>query len=580
MNDLTKRGAGRDRSSEFLSDTLDAFGAFQAGGFRECERLVSALERYGITTSGFPRIRPADCARVIDAIEEVFLANLPEFRVGDKAVIDRFEQVLETFAKTDVRHYPNQWLRVRVLQAEACMALGNPGGARDLIGAYADRPHKIEGRRETFLEVMTLDCKARVGRGEVADLGQIALERARLLSRMWPLYSVHTAYYFVDFIAMGRRKGATDDWLARLTRAFAGSASRHRVSGGSIGRYLRSKWGAWAGIVATAFLLNLHGLGMSLFGRKARNADELVVARAMGGVGDLIMMTPGLRSLSERFGAPIKLVTDRKFFDIFRGNPHVELIDIDGPLLPVMALPEWRNLTRCPAGAYESRNRPRVKLGRVELFARGMGVRKKELQRTGLELDYYLDDGQTAFIEAFLARMQRRGKPLIGVQPYSRERYKDHPEILTLIDRLRADYDLIVFHHVDVAVEDGPGVATTAGLSLAHSIALCSAVQAMVCVDSGFLHLAAAFHVPIVALFGPTDGELFTRHHRYATVLQERERFPCSPCWRNEDLPCHITGEVGLSPCMGAIAIDSVRDALKAALAKARDAAPTQQEGA
>jgi ADP-heptose:LPS heptosyltransferase len=102
----------------------------------------------------------------------------------------------------------------------------------------------------------------------------------------------------------------------------------------------------------------------------------------------------------------------------------------------------------------------------------------------------------------------------------------------------------------------------------------------MVCVDSGFLHLAAAFHVPIVALFGPTDGELFTRHHRYATVLQERERFPCSPCWRNEDLPCHITGEVGLSPCMGAIAIDSVRDALKAALAKARDAAPTQQEGA
>ena len=112
----------------------------------------------------------------------------------------------------------------------------------------------------------------------------------------------------------------------------------------------------------------------------------------------------------------------------------------------------------------------------------------------------------------------------------------------------------------------GPGIASTAGLALAESIALVSSLDAMVCVDSGFLHAAAAFDVPVVALFGPTDGELFTRHHRRATVITANESFACAPCWRNEDLPCSLTGKFGPSPCVAAIKVDSVIAALEAAL--------------
>ena len=90
----------------------------------------------------------------------------------------------------------------------------------------------------------------------------------------------------------------------------------------------------------------------------------------------------------------------------------------------------------------------------------------------------------------------------------------------------------------------------------------------MVCVDSAFLHAAAAFDVPVIALFGPTDGELFTRHHRQATVINANESFACAPCWRNEDLPCSLTGKFGPSPCIAAIRVEPVLAAVEQALGR------------
>ena len=143
---------------------------------------------------------------------------------------------------------------------------------------------------------------------------------------------------------------------------------------------------------------------------------------------------------------------------------------------------------------------------------------------------------------------------------------KDHRNIALFIEALSADYDIIIFHHVETNLASGRGFASTAGLPLAQSIALASALKAMVCVDSAFLHAAAAFDVPVVAMFGPTDGKLFTRHHRNATVISANETFACAPCWRNEDLPCGLTGQFGPSSCVAALKVESVLAAVAAAL--------------
>lgn len=76
----------------------------------------------------------------------------------------------------------------------------------------------------------------------------------------------------------------------------------------------------------------------------------------------------------------------------------------------------------------------------------------------------------------------------------------------------------------------GPSARSAAGrASLKALAALLGEVDAVVSVDSGPMHLAAAVGAPLVALFGPTDPRR-TGPFGPATVL--RHELPCSPCLR------------------------------------------------
>jgi len=309
------------------------------------------------------------------------------------------------------------------------------------------------------------------------------------------------------------------------------------------------------------------------------HSKDIVVTRAMGGIGDLFMMTPGLRALSRRYSTRVKLVVDRKYFDIFENNPYVEVVDIDGPPINIAKCRLWFNLTFCPAGRYEALTRPFVKKGRVELFARGMGIGAFRLRRYGWRIEASLSDQQKAFRDTFVGGAGFSGRPVVGIQPYSRDTYKDHPGIVDIIMAISQRFDVILFHHIADGLPQGAGIVSTAGLSLSQSIGLISALDAMVCVDSGFLHAAAAFDVPVVALFGPTDGRLFTRHHLHATILSANRRFPCAPCWRNEDVPCQVTGQRGSSPCVASLSLIDVQLAVETAIEKRHIAGQLRIEG-
>ena len=484
----------------------------------------------------------------------------------------RFEEVLENFQKTDVRSYPREFMRARTLQAEALLLLNEPRRALDLIGVYADRIYKIEGDREDILRIMRLDCEARAALALVDDLGRIAIARARTVARLWPLAVGSISSALTDFISFDRSP-AGDGVLAWFMVAFARFAVRTRIPGGD---FLRRAWRrpALAASVTMAsvclFLLRWGDLRWRRRPAEDRRIGkrDIVVTRAMGGIGDLLMMTPGLRALSRKRATRVRLVVERKFFDLFRNNPYVELIDVDGPPVDVFDCRAWRNLTLCPAARYESKRAPFVRKGRVQLFAAGMGVGKRLLDAHGWHVEYNLDEEQNQFREDFLRDAGFGSRPIVGVQPYARDSYKDHQEIARFVAALGKRYDLVIFHHVETRLAAGPGIASTAGLSLAESMSLVSALDAMVCVDSAFLHAASAFDVPVVALFGPTDGQLFTRHHRRASVVTANHRFACAPCWRNEDLRCSLTGKFGPSPCIAAIEVEPALAEVERALGR------------
>ena len=325
-------------------------------------------------------------------------------------------------------------------------------------------------------------------------------------------------------------------------------------------------------VLGTVFVLQ-HGPRQAVRltrvpGRSPRS-DAVLVTRAMGGLGDLLMMTPGLRALrASHKGTPIVLAVPRRFFPIFGENDDVRLVDIEGDLDPA-AYREWYNLTDCPAAWVESRTAPRVRSNRIEIFARGLGINGRRLRRMDPRPSYVVTEAERAWRDRYFADHDLTGRAVVGVQLRTDEAYRDVPHVLLIVEALADHARVLLFGG---GLEPGfghPRVIQVDGLDLRRAFALASRCDVLVAPDSAFVHLAGALDLPSVGLFGPTDGTVRAGDYPNCRVLDARRTLPCVPCWRNESTPCALTG-LRPSACLGAIEPDSVVDAVRERLAAGR----------
>ncbi|MCX5671250.1 MAG: lipopolysaccharide heptosyltransferase II [Planctomycetota bacterium] len=108
----------------------------------------------------------------------------------------------------------------------------------------------------------------------------------------------------------------------------------------------------------------------------------------------------------------------------------------------------------------------------------------------------------------------------------------------------------------------GGGTFHDKGINLASARAVVKHAKAMVAIDSGLRHYAAAFSRPVVALFGPTHIEWTETWHSKEVRLQGIA--PCGPC---QEPTC----PTGTSECMWKIKPDEALDALAEALRRDED---------
>ncbi len=556
------------KASRALAQHVSQRAELTSSEFASIENLISVLSRQPYTESGFPKIRPRDCARINQALEDALKANEFLFRTDDPLIGKHFEAVVEAFAKTEVRSYPTEYLRAVLIHGQTRMLRGDPAGTREILAHYADRPYLIEADIHRTLDLLSLDLQARTALGDIRHCARIAFLHALMLTQREPLQARNIGLKLAPFISIKGADPLPSGRLISTVGYFANRIAEASRKRGKPGRDKRAK----RIVNFNSRLLQVALLALSFRGVKptsylkgaqadgsASDGQDVLVTRAMGGIGDLLMMTPGLRALSKKIGRPVRVAVPQKFFPVFANNPHVELVDIDGPPLDLQNYRKWHNFTACPATKYEVRKRPNIRKDRVELFAAAMGVRKSRLNEAGRGVEINLTDAQKRFAEDFFRETGFGARPIIGVQPYSRDSYKDHAKIREIIADLSRDYDLVLFHHSSDGLPTGKGIATTAGLSLQKSLALVSKLDALVSVDSAFFHAASAFDIPVIGMFGPTNGEILTKHRRRSRVITMSEAFPCTPCWRNEDLPCYVTGSLGHSPCIGAITSDDIR---------------------
>lgn len=169
-----------------------------------------------------------------------------------------------------------------------------------------------------------------------------------------------------------------------------------------------------------------------------------------------------------------------------------------------------------------------------------------------------------------------RGRPLIGIAPgaiNSSAKCWPTDRFACLADRLNQDHDAEVLllgsppeRDVVLRVKTAcrrPVHDLTGEVSLGRLVALMEHLDGMFCNDSGAMHLAAAFHVPLVAVFGPTDHRVTYPFSPTAAVVRN-DRVECAGCMLRE---CHRPDH----PCMRGVTVDQVLDAFKRMLAADRE---------
>lgn len=107
----------------------------------------------------------------------------------------------------------------------------------------------------------------------------------------------------------------------------------------------------------------------------------------------------------------------------------------------------------------------------------------------------------------------------------------------------------------------GVGTDFTGRTSVREAAVLLHHADAIVCNDSGLMHLGLAAGTPAVALFGPTDPEILIRDDSaFHPVTNARD---CQGCWNGSQAMTEPgVCPKGIDPCMGTITVDAVLSAV------------------
>jgi ADP-heptose:LPS heptosyltransferase len=305
-----------------------------------------------------------------------------------------------------------------------------------------------------------------------------------------------------------------------------------------------------------AVLRKISKSGQHVLGNDANTAEELnppkprqrpqkkiLITRAMGGLGDILMMTAGVYALrKKRPEFEIHFATPRAFHPILTGLDGIKLLDINEAQIDLTQYKKWINLTDCPAGKVEGRQQPNVRKNRIEIFARSMGIREWSLKKLGGHTPkYVIEEAEVAWAQRHLQEINPRQLPVLGVQPFAADTYRNWPMMEDFVLQAAQDRLVLLFHHEAIEGFDHPNVIKVKK-PIRQSIALASQCERLVVVDSSFLHISAALNVPTVAVFGAISGQLRVKDYPNVQLLApSKSEFPCYPCWRHEHKPCHLT---------------------------------------
>lgn len=330
--------------------------------------------------------------------------------------------------------------------------------------------------------------------------------------------------------------------------------------------------------------------------------QNILVCQTGGWIGDMVLLTPALRTLKQTFsGSRLELLLRPRVADLMRSHPYVDDCIIDEKtegrcrslanlvrqirnrsfdLAVVLHPTSFRNallpfLARIP-----------IRIG-TNVSGRGILLTESSADNTNVhevhrylrvlqmldldtasdDLEFWHTDADRHFIENLL-RVEgvSRDDRLIAVNlgtTWTTKRWdvENFAEVIHKITHLGSEAKVVL---TGSPAEQTLAEALPASLPITNLIGKTSILQlgallerCEVCLtcDSGPMHIAAAVNTPTVALFGPTDP---MRHRPYGTGHTVIEKsVSCRPCYKRschlQDAPYLCMQEIGAGEVVKAV---------------------------
>jgi ADP-heptose:LPS heptosyltransferase len=281
-----------------------------------------------------------------------------------------------------------------------------------------------------------------------------------------------------------------------------------------------------------------------------KNQDPIIlVRRTTPGIGDILMITPAIAALKEKYpDKRIEVACQKYLWPALKNNPDIyKVIDCAGNInhKRYYAIIDLSS----PCARYESArvaSGKEVQKSRAEIFAEASGVREN---LTNLKPRYTVTLDEKTWAEDFLKKTVTSNKPKVAIGLRSAEMYRNWPEkyFTDLFNTLQPHFEIVLIDHSREHIFEN--VIDACGFPLRKSIAILEQCDGLITVDTSLLHFGAALDKPTVAIFGPIDYKPRCKGYDKVTVM--KADIDCIPCWRNSKIPCKSTGVIrGYSKCM------------------------------
>jgi len=284
-------------------------------------------------------------------------------------------------------------------------------------------------------------------------------------------------------------------------------------------------------------------------------SNSIYVGRNIGGVGDIVCITPAVAALKKRYpNKNIYIATPEKYHCIFDNNPHVAGC-VDHTRQPLFAKAMYFDLTRVDTNYEVSVTKQKEKniLTRPEIYLKAVCENRIPNDVRPVP-ELYVTEEEISHIQHRFLSVSQNNIVYVLTCLSTAEIYRNWPiehylELFKMAEKYNPNLRFVL---TDIRRPDWIPPSNTidaTALSLRKTIALVAACDVVLTPDTSILHMAAAFDKPCIALFGPIDAMARCRHYKRITPVTAD--MGCIPCWRNAEIPCKMDPRDGrASVCM------------------------------